>query len=90
MSQEQIHCRGYVRAVQSGDCLVIKSTSKEDPWEEQVFLAYISAPRVGNQNKAEEPFAFAAREIIRDALIGKKIDFTIEYQVSGRKYISIL
>ena len=70
-----------MRAVQSGDSLIIKSTNKEEPWEEQVFLAYITAPRIGNKDKAEEPFAFAAREIIRESLIGKKVEFNIEYTI---------
>lgn len=82
-------CRGFVRAVPSGDCLTIQSVSKENPWEEQVYLAFISAPRCGNHAKAEDAFAFEAREVLRDALIGKKIDFVVEYQVQGRKYVSI-
>jgi staphylococcal nuclease domain-containing protein 1 len=54
-----------------------------------VYLAFISAPRVGNQNKSEEPFAFAARELIREDLIGRKVDFVIQYILNNRKYISI-
>jgi endonuclease YncB( thermonuclease family) len=27
---------------------------------------------------------------VREALIGKLVDFTIEYQINGKKYISIL
>jgi len=27
--------------------------------------------------------------LVREALIGKKIDFTLEYQVQGRKYVTI-
>ena len=78
-----------MRGVQSGDCLTIQRISKADPWEEQVYLAYVSAPRIGNQTRAEDPFAFDAREFLREELIGKKVDFTIEYQIQGRKYITI-
>ena len=59
--------------------MTIHCTSQSERWEEQVYLAFISAPRHGNQNKAEESFAFAAREIVREELIGQKIDFVIQY-----------
>ena len=81
--------KGFVRAVASGDCLTIQKIGKEDPWEEQVFLSYITAPRCGNSNRSEDPFAFDAREYVREALIGKKVDFTLEYQANGRKYVTV-
>lgn len=73
----------------SGDCLTIQNIAKDDPWEERVYLAFITAPRCGSQEKSEDPFAFEARELVREAFIGKKVDFTLEYQVSGRKYVTI-
>ena len=52
-------------------------------------MAYISAPRPGTNNRSEEPFAFDAREFVREKVIGRKVDFTIEYQIKERKYITI-
>lgn len=80
--------KAIVRAVQSGDCLTLAKTGK-DPWEEQCFLAFISAPRSGNASRSEEPFAFDAREFLREKIIGKKVDFTIEYLIKERKYVSV-
>jgi staphylococcal nuclease domain-containing protein 1 len=68
-----------VRAVQSGDCLTLAKTAGKDPFEEQCYLAFVSAPRCGNNNRSEEPFAFDAREFVREKIIGRKVDFTIEY-----------
>ncbi len=55
-----------------------------------MYLAFLQAPKCGNQTKTDDPYAFNAREAIREPLIGKLVDFTIEYQINGKKYISIL
>ena len=34
-------------------------------------------------------FAFYAREVIRDKIIGEKWNFTIYFMISGRRYFSI-
>ena len=81
--------KGIVRAVQSGDSLVLAKTGGKDPFEETVYLAFITAPRCGNHQRSEEAFAFDAREFIRERLIGKKVDFTIEYMIKERRYVTI-
>ena len=73
----------------SGDSLRLSKTSGKDPFEALVHLAYISAPRVGNPNRTEEAFAFEARELIREKIIGRKCDFTIEYTANGKRFVSI-
>lgn len=83
-----IKAKGIVRAVTSGDCLTIARTGK-DAFEEQCYLAYVQAPRVGNYQRSEEPFAFEAREFVRSKLIGQKIDFTIEYMIKERRFVTI-
>jgi staphylococcal nuclease domain-containing protein 1 len=81
--------KGIVRAVQSGDSLVLAKTGGKDSFEETVYLAYITAPRCGNHQRSEEAFAFDAREFVRERLIGKKVDFTIEYMIKERRYVTI-
>ena len=64
-------------------------TSGKDQFDALCHLAYISGPRLGNPNRAEEPFAFEARELIREKMIGKKCDYTIEYVANGKRFMSI-
>lgn len=62
----------------------------KDGFNENVFLANIQAPRVGNPSKPEDSFAFDAREAVREMIIGKKVDFILEYSHSNRKYVTVL
>jgi len=41
---------------------------------------------MGSSNRSEEPFAFDAREFLREKIIGKKCEFTPEYNYGGRDY----
>lgn len=41
---------------------------------------------MGGPNRTEEPFSFDAREFLRQKVIGKKCEFTIEYTISARDY----
>ena len=69
--------KALVREVLSGDTVKLQKTAGKDKFEALVHLAYISTPRMGTQNRSEEPFAHEARELIREKLIGKKCDYTI-------------
>ena len=46
-------------------------------------------PRIGNQNRNEEPFAFEAREVIREKVIGRKVDYVTEYMAGAKKAVSV-
>lgn len=81
--------KAIVRGVPSADSLVLSKTTGKDPFEDICYLAYIKAPRLGNLTRSEEPFAFEARELIRDKLIGKKVDFTIEYMAGSKRHVSV-
>lgn len=41
---------------------------------------------MGSDQRTEEPFAFEAREYIRENGIGKKCEFTVEYNFGGKDY----
>lgn len=41
---------------------------------------------MGSTNRSEEPFGFAAREFLREKIIGKKCEFQLEYTYSARDY----
>lgn len=72
--------------------MLYKAPTKSNPdgFESIVFLANVVAPRIGNQNRSEEPFAFDAREMIREKIIGRNCEYIVEYEHSGRKYGTLM
>jgi len=70
-----------VKSVISGDSLIVmgQDASKGPPPEKLVTLSGIIAPRLGNRNGgADQPFAWAAREFLRQTAIGKRCSFAID------------
>ena len=74
----------------SGDqiCLVPVG-KKNDQSDPLCFLAHINVPRIGNPSRNEEPLAFDARELIRERIIGRKVDYVTEYMAGTKKAVSI-
>ena len=74
-----------MKEVPSGDCMVIMGTnwSKGPPPTKMVCLAGLEVPRVGRRDTEDEPFAFGAREFLRKKVIGKTVQFRIDYVVPG-------
>ncbi|KAK9669787.1 hypothetical protein RND81_13G154500 [Saponaria officinalis] len=69
--------RGKVKAVPSGDTLVIMGVTKADtiPPEKMVTLASVIAPRLARRDGVDEPFAWESREFLRKLCIGKEVTF---------------
>lgn len=83
--------KGMVKGVISGDYITIsRSTKTSGPSEANYNLASVQAPRIGSSNRVEEPFAFEAREFLREQIIGKKAEFRIEYNFGGRDYGTLM
>ncbi|KAL5009849.1 hypothetical protein ScPMuIL_012154 [Solemya velum] len=90
--------RGIVKQALSGDAIVVRGQPKGGPPPERtVCFSNVTAPRLarranpnmeGSMETKDEPFAWEAREYVREKLIGKEVCFTIEYKVpgSGREY----
>lgn len=80
---------GIVKAVPSGDSLVLLKPGPSvggPPPELRVFLSSVRAPslaRGDDPSSRDEPCAFAAREALRSALIGKRVIFVLEYVVQA-------
>ncbi|CAN4115085.1 unnamed protein product [Withania somnifera] len=75
---------GKVVEVVSGDCLVIADDSLPfgDPSaERRVNLSSIRAPKIGNPRREEKPAPYAreAKELLRNRLIGKQVQVSMEY-----------
>ncbi|XP_024969430.1 ribonuclease TUDOR 1-like [Cynara cardunculus var. scolymus] len=84
--------RGKVKAVLSGDTLVIMGFTKaEIPPEKTVVLAHLSAPRLARRGGQDDPFAWESREYLRKLCIGKDVVFRTEYTIPNfsREFCSV-
>ncbi|MQL77969.1 hypothetical protein Taro_010395 [Colocasia esculenta] len=84
--------RGKVKAVPSGDCLVIMGSSKaEIPPEKTITLSSLIAPRLARRGTDDEHFAWDSREFLRKLCIGKEVTFRVDYTVPsiGREFGSV-
>ncbi|XP_034706766.1 ribonuclease TUDOR 1-like [Vitis riparia] len=86
--------KGRVKAVPSGDSMVIMAAQKADlspPPEKTITLSYIIAPRLARRGGIDEPFAWDSREYLRKLCIGKEVSFRTDYTVSsiGREFCSV-
>ena len=83
--------KGLIKAVYSGDYLTLTKSSKaQGPSDHNIYLASVQAPKIGSANRVEEPFAFESREFLREKIIGKKAEFTYEYNFGGRDYGTLI
>ncbi|EPS63110.1 hypothetical protein M569_11676, partial [Genlisea aurea] len=74
--------RGIVKAVPSGDSLVIMGNTKaEIPPEKTVTLSSLLAPKLARRGGVDEPFAWESREFLRKLCIGKEVTFRVDYTV---------
>ncbi|RLM74076.1 hypothetical protein C2845_PM15G07100 [Panicum miliaceum] len=64
---------GKVKAVPSGDTLVIMGSAKADmlPPEKSITLSSVIAPRLASRHGTDEPFAWDSREFLRKLCIGQ-------------------
>ncbi|RUP51372.1 tudor domain-containing protein [Jimgerdemannia flammicorona] len=82
--------KAAVKSVLSGDTVILRKVRQTGPPAERLLaLSNVQAPRLGNREKEDEPFAFAARDYIRKLLVGKEVSFKPEYTISNREYGSI-
>ncbi|KAL6495805.1 Translin-1 [Orobanche gracilis] len=79
--------RGIVKAVPSGDSLVIMGNTKaEIPPEKTITLSSLMAPKLApRRGGLDEPFAWESREFLRKLCIGKEVTFKVDYTVPAIK-----
>lgn len=71
--------KAIVKSVISGDTLVLRGRTGpqgQSPKERILHLADVVAPRMGNQTREDEPWAFESRDFLRALAVGKEISFT--------------
>ncbi|KAG0277464.1 hypothetical protein BGZ95_005896 [Linnemannia exigua] len=85
--------KASVKSVLSADMVVLSGRPRPGgpPATRTLGLNYIQAPKLGNKDRADEPFAFAARNYLRKLLVGKEVMFRVDYTVpsTGREYGAI-
>ncbi|KAF9965273.1 hypothetical protein BGZ70_005143 [Mortierella alpina] len=82
--------KATVKSVLSADMVVLSGRPRPGapPATRTLGLNYIQAPKLGNKDRDDEPFAFAARNYLRKLLVGKEVMFRVDYTVpsTGREY----
>lgn len=84
--------KGRVKAVPSGDALLIMGiTATNPPPEKTITLSSVIAPRLARRGGIDEAFAWDSREYLRKLCIGKDVTFRVEYTVPsiGREFGSV-
>ncbi|KAF5476474.1 hypothetical protein F2P56_003226 [Juglans regia] len=86
--------RGKVKAVPSGDSVVIMAMTANRPGlppEKTLTLSSLIAPRLARRGGVDEPFAWDSREFLRKLIIGKEVAFRVDYTVPsiGREFGSV-
>ncbi|XP_010483859.1 PREDICTED: staphylococcal nuclease domain-containing protein 1 [Camelina sativa] len=87
--------KGRVKAVTSGDCLVITAlthTRSGPPPEKTITLSSLMAPKLARRGGIDEAFAWESREFLRKLCIGKEVAFKVDYKVeaiAGREFGSV-
>jgi staphylococcal nuclease domain-containing protein 1 len=79
--------KGTLRAVPSGDNMVIQKKLKNGTYKTKTFfLSDIRCPKMGNNMRNEEPFAFDAREYLRNKFIGKTVTMREDFETADKNY----
>ncbi|TMS34836.1 hypothetical protein L596_002347 [Steinernema carpocapsae] len=86
--------RGTVKQVLSGDALILQGPAVNGPPKEiTVYLSNINVPRLakrpaeGQPVSSDEPFAWEAREFLRQKVVGKTVSFVRDFTAtSGREH----
>ena len=83
---------GIVKAVTSGDSLIVMGGAARGALlsERQLTISGILAPKIARSNDAKDAeFAFASREYLRHACIGKRVKFFINHTRETRNYADV-
>ncbi|KAI3651798.1 hypothetical protein MP228_003101 [Amoeboaphelidium protococcarum] len=86
--------KGIVKCVLSGDTIVVRNNpvAGKPPMERVLNLAYVQSPRLGRRDdQGDEYYAFESREFLRKMLVGKLVEFKVEYKtMSGRENVILV
>lgn len=82
--------QAIVKGLIYADTFVLMHPTRRPPVEKTLSLANVVVPRLGRKGAEDEPFAWEAREFLRERTIGKNVYFNVEYRTkNGRDYGSI-
>lgn len=68
-----------VKAVLSGDTIVVAGSAKNGPAvEKRLILANVTSPKLAQtRDEKDEPFAYQAREFLRERVLGRVVQFVL-------------
>lgn len=79
--------KGKVKGVPTGSSVTLQGPLKDGlPQEKHLIFYSIQCPALGNLDKPDEPYAFEAREYLRTRVIGREVEFYIEYKFAEREF----
>lgn len=83
--------RGIVKEVRSGDTLVVTGPpTQTPPLEVNITISGIIAPRLARRDATEDaPYAWAAREHLRQLVIGQAIEFSTDGNFGDRQFSTV-
>jgi staphylococcal nuclease domain-containing protein 1 len=90
--QERKRFTGRVLGVSSGDTVTVleldnvNTRTDEAPALLELTLSSVQTPLLGRQKNPDEDFAWAAREFLRQKLIGKKIFYYVNFRSGTKAY----
>jgi len=85
--QAPVKTKGVVRSVISADTFTVFT---QQGTLLTVQLSGIQGPRMGSSTRAEEAFAWEAREFLRKKIIGQSLNLTILNQAGDKHYVNAL
>lgn len=74
---------GRVKAVLSGDTIVLTSIVEGSTAERTLSFAYVTAPRL--RREGDEPHAWSSRNSLLTVLVGKVVQFKVLYEIPTTK-----
>eukprot|EP01100_Stratorugosa_tubuloviscum_P005342 TRINITY_DN239_c0_g1_i10.p1 TRINITY_DN239_c0_g1~~TRINITY_DN239_c0_g1_i10.p1 ORF type:complete len:1127 (+),score=704.21 TRINITY_DN239_c0_g1_i10:151-3531(+) len=86
--RQVIEGKAIVKAVLSGDSVVLLIKEGQTVVEKKLTFSSITAPRLNKEDGVDEPFAWESREFVRNLVIGKEVDYVIENQAGIDKRIN--
>jgi len=89
----KVHGSGVVKAVNSGDSIVVWELAKAHggpPPDREIYFSLLQAPRLGRRDDVDQPWAWESREFLRKKCIGQQVSFTIEHKTEGGREFGIV
>lgn len=76
------HIKGFP---QPNEIFLRGKIKKGLPLQRTIYLIGVTTPQLGGPDHPDDPYAFQAREFLRERFNAKAVEFVIEHKAPGRK-----